>query len=247
MANIIKIDNADLKRFKRAESKRRKQDIRNKIAYFLIVCEGTKTEPNYFKSFKKDVRSYVCEADIEGKGESTIKLVTSCIKIREQKEKVGKKYDRVWVVFDRDSFEPVQFNNAITMAEANGIRAAWSNEAFELWYLLHFDKLENGMSRKDYKAKLEEKINARIAEIRKKKKKKPNFKYKKNDPNMYAIIGEYGDQEQAIKRAKDLLKIHQGTQYHTHNPCTKVYLLIEELNGNSEELKREIEQKSMEE
>lgn len=243
MANIIKIDNAVLKRFKRAQSKKREQDTRNKIAYFLIVCEGEKTEPNYFKSFEKDLKSYVVDADIEGKGENTLKLVETCINIRKQKEKLGRKYDRVWVVFDRDSFKAVQFNNAIAKAEANGIRVAWSNEAFELWYLLHFDHLENGMNRKEYKSKLEEKINDQIAEILKRDNIK-KFRYKKNDPNMYAILEKYGDQKQAIKRAGDLLKIHNGTKYHTHNPCTKVYLLVQELNGDSDELKCEIEQKS---
>ena len=52
MAGKIKIDNAELKRFAREEHKR-KVGTREIRQYFLIVCEGAKTEPNYFESIKK--------------------------------------------------------------------------------------------------------------------------------------------------------------------------------------------------
>lgn len=48
MANIIKIDNAVLKRHKQKERK----TIKKISCRILIVCEGEKTEPNYFKAFK---------------------------------------------------------------------------------------------------------------------------------------------------------------------------------------------------
>lgn len=43
MARKIKVSNERLKRFKRQEQKR-KTNIRNKRSYYLIVCEGEKTE-----------------------------------------------------------------------------------------------------------------------------------------------------------------------------------------------------------
>lgn len=46
-AKKIKIDNASLK-FKRQSQRREQKFIRCSI---LIVCEGTKTEPNYFEAF----------------------------------------------------------------------------------------------------------------------------------------------------------------------------------------------------
>jgi hypothetical protein len=56
----------------------------------------------------------------------------------------------LWVVFDRDSFAPQSFNNAINkcIQDRPNIDAAWSNEAFELWYLLHLIYFDN--ARKDY-------------------------------------------------------------------------------------------------
>ena len=39
-------------------SKRRKENVREKLVRFLIVCEGTKTEPHYFEALIKNHISY---------------------------------------------------------------------------------------------------------------------------------------------------------------------------------------------
>lgn len=223
-----------LMKFARSGKGKRLQNVRNKVAYFLIVCEGEKTEPNYFKSFKnRDIDSYVCELEIHGEGRNTLGLVKECIKIRDKEISKGKDYDRVWVVFDRDSFKANHFDNAIKRAEANNIKCAWSNEAFELWYLLHFDNIEHAMNRNEYKKALETRI----------KKKKPEFIYRKNDPDMYDILDKFGDQKLAIKRAIKLETSFSDFKYHDHNPRTTVHLLVNELNGNSKELEKELKEK----
>lgn len=51
-AKRIKIDNASSK-FRRQSQKREQKVIRCSV---LIVCEGTKTEPNYFKLLPKSNR-----------------------------------------------------------------------------------------------------------------------------------------------------------------------------------------------
>ena len=53
MARKIKIPNEHLKRYARQEQKR-KLNVRNKRMYYLIVCEGEATEPNYFEGLKQD-------------------------------------------------------------------------------------------------------------------------------------------------------------------------------------------------
>jgi hypothetical protein len=67
-----------LRRQSRSYSQR-KVETRELIERFLIVCEGEKTEPNYFKSFRvpKDV------IDIYGLGANTISLVKEAIKLRD--------------------------------------------------------------------------------------------------------------------------------------------------------------------
>jgi len=107
----------------------RKVDTRPAQKVFLIVCEGAKTEPNYFRGFK--VAGNVL--DVRGVGDNTLSLVEQAAKFKERGE-----YDQTWCVFDRDSFPADRFNRALDLARRLGMRVAYSNEAFELWYLLHF-------------------------------------------------------------------------------------------------------------
>lgn len=183
----------------------RKMKKRDLYERFLIVCEGEKTEPHYFKSFRvpKDV------IDIYGFGYNPTRLVKKAIQLK----KHDGDYDQVWCVFDRDSVPQTQFKAALTLAKNNDIQVAYSNEAFELWYLLHFNFYQTAVPRSDYIKKLSKLMGQ---------------KYKKNSETIYQELETR--QSTAIKNAKRLLK-----QYHpprpTHdNPSTTVHLLVEELN-----------------
>lgn len=227
MARTIKIDNALLKRFSKQEKKKK----RELISYFLIVCEGEKTEPNYFKSFPKKVGKIIFDLEFDGGGISTLKVVEKAIELRDQS---SRKYDRVWAVFDKDSFTPNSFNSAIKKAEANNIHCAWSNEAFELWYLLHFHNRITPMSRKDYKESIEYCINSKLPKSAKK------FVYKKNDEKFKLLLDKYGSVDNAIRWAKDLSSSINDEKYANHNPQTMVFSLVEELLGKSEQFNREL-------
>jgi len=76
---------------------------------------------------------------ILGEGMNTDSLVEYAIQLKREAEKNNNPYSWVWCVFDRDSFTSHQFNRAIKIAKNNQIKAAYSNEAFEIWYILHFN------------------------------------------------------------------------------------------------------------
>lgn len=196
--------------------KERKVNYRDKRERFLIVCEGSKTEPHYFKCFR--VPGDVVEIDIRGIGENTINLVKEAIKIQEKEDK---NYDQVWCVFDKDSFSEKQFNQALDIAKKNNIKVAYSNEAFEIWYILHFGYRDTAMSRQEYQIELTKKL-------RKEKLIKKNQKYDKNDNNMYDYLQYL--QPQAIKNAEQLLQQYYPPQPALNNPSTTVHLLVKELN-----------------
>lgn len=227
MARVIKIDNFLLKRFK-SKKRKKSKELRT---YFLIVCEGEKTEPNYFKSFPKQVGNVIFDLELDGGGISTLKVVEKAIELR---DKSRQKYDRVWAVFDRDSFKANSFNSAIFKAKANFIECAWSNEAFELWYLLHFHNRVTAMSRDQYAKAIENAVESKLG------KKSSKFTYKKNNPDMYKVLEKFGDQDLAIKWAKDLDSKIQGESFANYNPITQVYKLVEELTGKSVKLNEEI-------
>ncbi|MBA3898609.1 MAG: RloB domain-containing protein [Bacteroidetes bacterium] len=231
MARTIKIDNALQKRFAKQAKKSTPREL---VTYFLVVCEGEKTEPNYFKSFPKKVGKIIYDIEFEGGGISTIRVVEKAIELR---DKSKQKYDRVWAVFDRDSFKSNSFNSAILKAKANNIKSAWSNEAFELWYLLHFHNRVTAMKRTEYEKAIEEAVNGKLG------KKKNKFEYKKNSPEMYTLLSKIGNQELAIKWAKELANGIAGEQFANYNPQTMVFKHVEELNGQSEELNAELANK----
>ena len=54
MARKVKIPNHIKKKHERIESKRL-EEVKSKRRFYLIVCEGEKTEPNYFESLKNDL------------------------------------------------------------------------------------------------------------------------------------------------------------------------------------------------
>lgn len=182
----------------------RKVGVRETIQRFLIVCEGERTEPNYFRSFRVpgDVK-----VEVQGIGYNTVSLVEKAVELRS-----GGDYDQVWCVFDRDSFPVGSFNEAIRIANREKIKIAYSNEAFELWYLLHYDFLNTGVSRAQYITMLEQKIGG---------------EYEKNSRDMYDIL--ISKQETAINNAKRLLASYNSDRPADNNPSTTVHLLVEEL------------------
>ena len=198
----------------------REQGTRAHIVKFLIVCEGEKTEPNYFRAFTER-RSEVKEIKVAGCGCSTCQLIIEAKKLREKLERERMvPFDRVWLVFDKDEFK--DFNKAIADAKKEGMNCAWSNQAFELWYVLHFQYLDTGVDRKQYIGMIEDKVR--------KASKSKTFKYKKNDVGFYQILQEHGDEDFAFKNADKLRNRHKGkSNYATHNPRTEVDLLVDEL------------------
>ena len=190
---------------------------------YLIVCEGEKTEPNYFKALVKGRNSQVLTVTIEGEGANTKSLIDIAIKRRSSSPI---QFDVVWTVFDKDDF--IRFNEAIEYAKSKGIHTAWSNEAFELWYYLHFQFVDTRVDRHQY-------IDMLTREIR---KTHPKFEYRKNDAGMFSLLEEIGSQERAIKNAKILESRYEGTDYSSHKPCTLVYKLVEELNDPERVIER---------
>lgn len=186
---------------------KRRVRTRNPRPRFLIICEGAKTEPNYFRAFRVN-------ADVRGEGMNTVSLVEKTKEISELAKKQGAEYTDVWIVFDSDDFPKEHFNSAIRKAQQNGFNAAYSNEAFELWYVLHFQYLDNAITRKQYQ------------EIISREMKEP---YKKNDILMYTKLLKY--QKNAIQNAEKLFASHQPNHNPaTDKPCTTVHLLVKELN-----------------
>lgn len=184
--------------------KQRAVDTRVVRERFLIVCEGEKTERNYFECFRVP-RKVI---DVHGLGYNTVSLVKKAVDLRNQDS-----YDQVWCVFDRDSWSAQNFNEALSLAEREDIKVAYSNEAFEIWYLLHFNYHTTAIKRNDCNDKLSELLGK---------------KYKKNQEDMYALLET--NQANAIRNARKLLNQYTPRNPERDNPSTTVHELVEQLN-----------------
>src|SRR5713101_7428465 len=102
----------------------------------LILCEDEKSARLYFEGFQLDKRRV--EVITVGTGRNTDSLVEEAIRRKQKAESACQPLNEIWCVFDRNSFPTANFNRAFELAKKHGIRVAWANEAFELWYLLHF-------------------------------------------------------------------------------------------------------------
>ena len=188
----------------RRRSLQRRVNVRELRQRFLIVCEGEKTEPNYFSSFR--VPKAVIK--VRGIGENTVRLVERAVRLMKEDD-----YDQVWCVFDKDEFPPQNFNAALRLAERHGIKVAHSNEAFESWYVLHFNYHQSATARHLYVEMLT---------------KRMGVPYEKNRLDMYERLEAH--QETAIRNAEKLLSNYDPPRPAQDNPSTTVHLLVQELN-----------------
>lgn len=182
----------------------RKIGTREARQRFLIVCEGEQTEPLYFEAFQ--VPGLVVR--VAGVGVSNLKLIEEA----QRKQQQGM-YDQVWCVFDYDDCPADHIHRAIEQAKKLNYGVAFSNQAFELWYLLHFGYYHTALSRQDYCQRLSKLLG---------------YEYKKNNQNIYNEL--QSRQAEAIQNARRLLEAYDSWQPAHCDPSTTVHLLVEELN-----------------
>ena len=179
---------------------------------FLIVCEGENTEPDYFKAF----RMTAATIKAVGQGMNTVSLVYKAISIREAEKAKKHSYDQCWVVFDKDDYPDNDFNQAIQLAKSNGFRVAYSNQAFEYWFLLHFNRYMGALHRNQYPDML-----SKLTEM-------PYSKIQGFGALMYRFL--LGRQRQAIDNAEVILaEVSHGNPAQEESSTT-VQKLVVELN-----------------
>jgi len=202
---------------------RRKERIRETRKHFLIVCEGKKSEPIYFNALEQTLPKGIVRVVPVGTGRNTLSLVKEIDKIREREETTRAiMFDEIWAVFDKDSFLVENFDNAVhsCVSRKDPVEVAWSNECFELWYLLHFRDQQTGIGRDDIFAAMETEFSI------------SNYRDLKGEQGrwIHEQMAVHAGQPTAIARARALEHYWQlGSPPSQQNPCTKVFLLVEKL------------------
>ena len=147
MAKPIKHSDRDKIPFRKNRSRSRnelgrKSPTRIPRRSILIVCEGEKTEPNYFEGLKKKHRLHT--SGIKVVGEECGSDPTSVVRYacERKKDESGTGFDEVWCVIDVEAYDnPRDLTGALQTASDNNIKIALSNPCFEVWLLYHFERV----------------------------------------------------------------------------------------------------------
>jgi hypothetical protein len=186
---------------------KRRIKTRKEVTTFLIVCEGQKTEVIYFEGYRKrdsGVRIFIPNLT----DTDPVSLVEHANSLNRRQ-----KYDHTWCVFDADENNENTITQAGKMAQKYGVKIAFSNPCFELWYLLHFVFHDRKISTKE----AQKMLNSRL----------PNYE-KNKDYN--CILGR--QRETAIDNASKLNSIYKKNKNllsRSCNPSTTVVDLVNDL------------------
>lgn len=205
-----------------ADQRRRPPD-REPYDCILIVCEGEKTERNYFEEIRKDLKLSSANIVIpsDGHGSDPMSVVDFAL----EKWEEDKSFDKIYCVIDRDSH--TNFPDAIKRVKdlrenkknPIPIEAIPSYPCFEIWLLLHFH-----YSSKPYqKCGKKSGCDCVVKDLRA-AKRMPN--YQKNASETYTKTKAKLDI--AIEHSKRLLEHHAkcGSDL---NPSTQIHKLVAHL------------------
>lgn len=187
---------------------------------FYILTNGAQTEYNYFNLLKSYKSIY--DVKVEYVNRDPLGLVEFAANYRNGA-------NQVWCVFDIDaSHEENRLIPAIKLAEERGIKYAFSNLAFEVWLISHFQTCDKNMNCSQHKVALNSII---------KNKLKLNQEYDKADKSLlekYFVPNYPAAVENAKKVHQRYMKEHRKKYGEKSKPriwewnsCTTVYKLVE--------------------
>lgn len=209
----------------------RKRATRNERKRVLIVCEGAKTEPLYFRK----LISFFClsTADIKICGKECGSDPLSVVKYGEYCLNNDNDFDFMSLVFDRDTHQTYDkaLDKISCLKRKNKFRntsiyAITSNPCFELWFLMHFT-----LSSKPYAVKgCKSSADCLIDDLRK-------YEIFENySKSICSYFDEIIDKiETAIVNSKHLLENSEEKDKHHLNPSTFVHELVIILQNISNE------------
>ena len=188
---------------------------------WLIVGEGRETEYNYFEAMRHDAdvgERFVLVVK-KGPGRDQETIVRKAVKFKDAAMKSKEHYDEYWCVLDvEESAKSVSLRKAVVLAQANDLSLCLSNPAFEIWFLLHFER----------KAPHYQDCAAVVAELDKQWPAVFKNRYDKSERRIFERLRTR--LPEAIKNAEWLLETQrQQASIPDCNPSTDVHRLVKRL------------------
>lgn len=210
--------------FTRGPAKRQERD---KV---LIVTEGKKTEPDYFRRLISELCLTTAKVKITGDGGSA---PISVVELAEGILELDDDYEQIYLVFDRDRH--ASYDDAIARTATLSGRAAFADKTvvavtsvpcFEIWYSLHVAE-----SCKPYESATTGGSPAKslISDLKKVKLEGDTIF---SDYDKAGCEGQFlkiaPQREAAKQRAERILRRARvaGEQKHHENPSTRVHVVV---------------------
>ena len=213
---------------KKAAELARQQAKRESYDKVLIVCEGTKTEPNYLNEIKDELKLSTANISIApspGSDPVSVVLHAESLVKQQARQKHIDNYDCVFCVFDKDEHEQHgnRYSNALNKIRQIKIKgvtfaAITSNPCFEVWLVLHFEPRTAPFLPSGKRTAAQEVVHHLSQYL-------PG--YEKGRQGLYSQIK--GQTKQAITFAKRLEQQNQKSG--SDNPTTEMHVLVEYLYG----------------
>lgn len=111
---------------------------------FILFCEGSKTEPAYFKAIRRACSSTMIAVDTHPGEGVPYTIATRAVEYAKEARTLRRgrrrrnsfeEHDQVWAVFDRDAHP--RFKEALVRCRQHGVHVSWSNPCFEVLLILH--------------------------------------------------------------------------------------------------------------
>ncbi len=192
---------------------------KNEHKAVLIALEDTKSSKYYFEKLIRDKGFTGQIVFAKHIGTNPKKVLEALAKYKKENKKT--KFEKEWIVIDKDDWSRDEFLGVMETARQKNICVAFSNESYELWILLHFERITAYTSREN----LNRKINHYFLE-------RFGVEYSKSSQDIYAFI--IGLQKEAIKNAEYLfercMRDEGEIRPFDKNPLTMVHELVKCLN-----------------
>ncbi len=201
---------------------------------FLVVTEGTVTEPIYFELFLKTLElSNVSVIVIPGRASHPRHVIESAREKADEQVRLHKegrlsvrapaKFDHVWAVIDTDvAVRDDIWNDVTQLAVSRDVKLAHSTPCFEYWVLLHIEHTTRGDLHNGTAAKGAVKVAL-------------GMDYSTNqETTRKAFSSLIGKWPQAVESAERVRKYHLDADTKIPaNPSTEVDVLVRSLNDSA--------------
>ena len=211
----------------------RDKGVKDTTDYVLIVCEGSKTEPNYFNELIQHYRIPSANVKITGDcGSDPVSVVEHAIKLyKKEKTDYSREYNKVFCVFDQDQYHlevnSCKFQSALAKVQSKGLRGVFcaitSVPSFEYWLLLHhtyttapFKGIQGQKSSGDF-------VLSKLKEYW------PD--YEKGLQNIFQKSLNIRSDDLVFAKSNAKKSLAAATESGTDNPTTKIHELVDYLQN----------------